>query len=275
MKPLHVGLLVIGATMAGALAFQMTRQPVIPDPPPLPRPAAIPTPSAAAPRKPSPLLTQSAAPPQKTPPETAAEIAPAVVYDDPAPKAAPGKPAVRKSKPAIIAAVRVPPTQWVPTKYQNAPAVNPTRNPEPTAQAEPAHVAAPEPPPPAPRRVTLPPGMTVAVRLEESLSSSGATPGDTFQVSLSEPLVVDGLVIAERGARATGRVVDSERGVISLALSSVFTSDGQRVALSTDPWSRQTESTFFIRRPATVPTGTIIHFRLSNRVTVTEQIATR
>jgi hypothetical protein len=117
--------------------------------------------------------------------------------------------------------------------------------------------------------------MTVAVRLEETLSSNGAQPGDNFQASLAEPLVVDRLVIAERGARAIGRIVESERGVLTLALSAVFTSDGQRVAVLTDPWIRQTEPSFFFRRPANISTGTVVHFRLSNRVTITEQLAAR
>jgi hypothetical protein len=117
--------------------------------------------------------------------------------------------------------------------------------------------------------------MTVPVRIDEALSSRGARPGDNFQASLVVPLIVDRLVIAERGARASGRIVESEPGLLTLALAAVFTSDGQRVGVLTDPWTRQTEPSFFFRRPVNISTGAVIQFRLSNRVTVTEQLASR
>jgi hypothetical protein len=65
--------------------------------------------------------------------------------------------------------------------------------------------------------------------------------GDGFTATLDQPLVVDGLVIAERGARLEGRVVQSERagrvkGVSDLAieLTQLTTSDGQRVRIETE-----------------------------------------
>jgi hypothetical protein len=272
MKPLHAGLLVLGATLAGALAFTLTQRIAIPDPPPLarlnPPLAPAPKPQAQQP-KPSPLVAPAAkiiAAVSRTPVETA----PAPVYK--------ARERVVKSAPAPKVIAKLPPTQWAPTKYEAAAEPDPAPSAAPVAvpAPEPTPIAPPAPQPPLPRHVTLQTGMTLAVRLDETISSSGATPGDAFQASLSEPLVVDGLVIAERGARAVGRVVDVDRGVVSLALASVYTSDGQRVGLLTDPWSRQSEPSFFFRRAATVPTGTVIHFRISNRVTVTEQqIATR
>jgi len=307
MKPLHAGWLCLGATLAGALAFKVTKQPIIPDPPPIARLTAPAPPMDVQAAKPSPLVApaariaaaaaaavQTAPPPiYNQPPARPPVPAPAKIQE--ARKVEPKQTEVRKTSPVLVAAAKpvqakVPPTQWVPTKYQTAsqepqsedktatPADQPAPIPEPppVAKVEPPPAELPPAPaPPAPpRRVTLQTGMTIAIRLEETISSSGATPGDTFQGSLAEPLIVDHLVIAERGARATGRVVDSERGVLTIALSSVYTSDGQRVSLLTDPWSLQTESGFF-RRAATLPTGTIVHFRISNRITVTEQIAAR
>ena len=62
-------------------------------------------------------------------------------------------------------------------------------------------------------------------------------PGDTFTATLDKELVVDGFVIAERGARVEGRVVSSDRGgkvkgvaVLSVELTRLRTSDGQSVA---------------------------------------------
>jgi hypothetical protein len=91
--------------------------------------------------------------------------------------------------------------------------------------------------------------MTIPVRLDETVSSEHSTAGDTFNASLSEPLVVDGLVIAERGARVTGRIVDVQKAgrfsgtsSLELELSTLFTSDGQKIAISTDPWTRRGDS---------------------------------
>ena len=71
-------------------------------------------------------------------------------------------------------------------------------------------------------------------------------PGDTFTASLYRELVVDGFVIAERGARVEGRVVAAERdgkvkGVSSLSveLTRIHTTDGQDVAIQTDSFERR------------------------------------
>jgi hypothetical protein len=81
--------------------------------------------------------------------------------------------------------------------------------------------------------------------------------GDTFLASLAEPLVVDGLVIAERGARVTGRVLDAQQALCELA--TLATSDGQRVAISTGPTRVGGGA------------GGVIRFRLTARVTIAEQ----
>jgi hypothetical protein len=61
-------------------------------------------------------------------------------------------------------------------------------------------------------------------------------------------LVVDGFVIAERGARVEGRVVASDRGgkvkgvaALSVELTRIRTSDGQNVAIQTDAFEKQAE----------------------------------
>jgi hypothetical protein len=84
------------------------------------------------------------------------------------------------------------------------------------------------------------------VRLVEGLSSDRNQPGDTFSATLDTPLVVDGFVIAERGARVEGRVVDSAKagrvkGTSSLGvvLTRLHTSDGQHIAIKTDTFTRQ------------------------------------
>lgn len=84
------------------------------------------------------------------------------------------------------------------------------------------------------------------VRVLEKLSSKINRPGDTFMVTLDEALVVDGFVLAERGAHGEGKVVDSSSGgrltgppLLSLELTQISTSDGQNVALHTNAVDRE------------------------------------
>lgn len=266
-------------------------------------------------------------------------VAPLPIYVEPV------APAVRKNKPISLQAkltltppppyVRASPSASTPTP---PPSVAPAPDPQSTpvtaevAASEPASATtgveqklpdpAPQPAPDPARHVTLRIGMTFRVRLNQSLSTERDFAGDTFRASLAEPFVVDGLVIAERGARVTGRIVESRRAgrlngtsAIRLALTTLYTSDGQRVAISTDPWSKQGDSSAGADaakigggaalgaiigalagggtgavigagvgggagmgliaatrgKPASVPSETVIPFRLASGMTITEQ----
>lgn len=64
--------------------------------------------------------------------------------------------------------------------------------------------------------------------------------GDSWTGVLAEPVVVNGLVIAERGAEVTGRVTNVKRsgkvkgkGTIAVTLNRLTTADGQKVAINT------------------------------------------
>ena len=101
-------------------------------------------------------------------------------------------------------------------------------------------------PPAQPRSVTITSGTLLTVRLGDTISTERNRQGDSFAATLDEPLVVDGLVIAEKGARATGRVVDVlEAGRVkglahlSLELTSLMTSDGQKVELRTARFEKE------------------------------------
>jgi len=86
--------------------------------------------------------------------------------------------------------------------------------------------------------------MLIPVRLVDGLSSERNVPGDTFTATLYRELVVDGFVIAERGARVEGRVVSAGRGskgaasTLSVELTRIHTSDGQNVDIQTDSFER-------------------------------------
>ncbi|MCX6585100.1 MAG: hypothetical protein NTX13_00780 [Acidobacteria bacterium] len=127
----------------------------------------------------------------------------------------------------------------VPVPVLNSPVAEPAA---PVAQTRPAAPPPPPPPPPPePMKVTLKAGSVIAIRLGETLDSEKNATGDSFSASLAEPLVIDGFVIAERGARVSGKIVDRERAgrvkgvaVLQLALTEITTADNQRVPIVTD-----------------------------------------
>lgn len=96
--------------------------------------------------------------------------------------------------------------------------------------------------------MTIPGGTTLTVRLGQTLHSDRNKPGETFTATLDQPLVVDGFVIAERGARVQGRIVESKQagrvsGVSHMALEliSLRTSDGQNVNIKTQTFEKEGE----------------------------------
>lgn len=132
---------------------------------------------------------------------------------------------------------------------------NPNANSAPTLSNSNAAPAAPgqggnvsnAAPPPAvnkpdagqPQPLIVPAGTSVVVRLQQSLSSASAVPGERFEAVLDQPLVADNQVIAPVGAPVTGHVTVARRsgrlhhpGEIGLTLDSV-TLGQQRIPLIT------------------------------------------
>jgi hypothetical protein len=244
-------------------------EPKIPPPAPTPEtttPAAAdrsattsePTPAA----RPSPFAERHAA--VKARPNRPAHSAPAIVVRV-QPQYASARPAANAPTPTIApqAAPAAPPAAPAPTTAPAPPAPPAgTAAPQPEAPASnlpPARsdaenatppITAQAPPPPEPNRVTLNAGLLIPVRLVDGLSSERNQGGDVFHATLEKELAADGFVIAERGARVEGRVVAVDRGgrvsgVASLAvvLTQVHTSDGQQVAIQTDPFNRHADQT--------------------------------
>lgn len=244
MKLLHAGLLVVGAALAGAVAVRMSEPPpltVLPETP-APEGVAPPTPASAAP------TVVHAAPPSvsQAPPEI---VSPPPVYAEP--------PHVAKPSPAPKPRVWIPPVK-PPSSTPSSSIVESTPPSRPAPYEEPSPVPTPAPPPS--RSATLRPGSDLAVRLLQTLSPDRVQPGDVFQGVIAEPVVADGFVIAERGAPVTGRVVQVQNGSITLRLLNIETADGQRLEVSTEPWS--------IRL---VSGQSVVRFRLAARITVTER----
>ena len=184
-------------------------------------------------------------------PVPVAQTAPAQapVAAEPAPAAiTPSKPAPVKRPSPAVAANRAPESQ--PAAASSAPppaaAVPPERAPSAPVASPPQPPPAPEPPPPPqPRKVTLSAGTLLPVRLGETLTSEKNKEGDAFTATLDRPLVIDGFVVAERGARLEGRVVEADRagkvrGVSHLAIELVrlTTADGQRINIRTEAFHK-------------------------------------
>jgi outer membrane biosynthesis protein TonB len=135
-------------------------------------------------------------------------------------KAVPPKLVLPKPKPTsrpVSLAVAKPPNQYqepVPPPVQPPPTpdVPPAQAPLPAAAAPVIVQAPPAPlPPPQPHTVTVPAGTRIAVRLNEKLSTDHNYTGDTFRATLDTPIVIDGFIIADRGAKVLGRIVKAQK----------------------------------------------------------------
>jgi hypothetical protein len=101
---------------------------------------------------------------------------------------------------------------------------------------------------PQERRVTVPEGTELSVRLGDTLDTGKTSEGATFQGTLAEPLVVNGVEVAPAGSVVSGKVtnvVSSGRlnrpAEISLVLTSL-NAGGETRDITTTTWSLKGES---------------------------------
>ncbi len=126
------------------------------------------------------------------------------------------------------------------------PAAQPAPVPAPVATPPPAPVAAPPPAPRKPRVAHLNAGQVITIRTTRELSTKTIKTGDVFSAILEQPITSDGWVVAATGAKLDGRVVEVDKGGrlkgkanISIELTSLTTSDGQKVEIVTTPVSAE------------------------------------
>ncbi len=261
MKPLQVAILVAVSAVAGGLfmKWQISRNMAQVT-------AAAPV---AQPAQPAPVEPHEAPSPPAEPPN------PAPIVEPRTPKASEKPRQVHKAhreQPMMVArneepaadtppAVAAPEHAVAPPQETEAPAR--IQQPEAVERPEPV-AAAPAPPAPPPLQVTLKAGTLIPVRTVERLSSDRNSTGDGISATLDQPLVVDGWVIAERGARLEGKVVDAQRaGVgkgksdLALVLTQLKTSDGQRIAIETETFEKHAEASTG-ESAAKVIAGTVI-----------------
>jgi hypothetical protein len=84
-----------------------------------------------------------------------------------------------------------------------------------------------------PAEVTIKPGSFVTVRVNQPLSSDHNQQGDVFSATLTQPVVVDGIVVAQRGQTVVGRVAQAEKAGrvsgtsrLALQLTGITLADG-------------------------------------------------
>ena len=92
-----------------------------------------------------------------------------------------------------------------------------------------------------PSRLTLRSGTFVTVRVNQFLSSDHNQPGDAFSTTLAKPLIVEGVIVADRGQTIAGRVAEAEKagrvkGVsrLGLELTELSLVDGQQVPIRSE-----------------------------------------
>ncbi len=103
---------------------------------------------------------------------------------------------------------------------------------------------APPPPPAPPKKVTIPAGTQLTVRLDNPLDSERNQVGDTFHGSLSNPIVLDGETVIPAGADVVGRVADVKsagrfagNSLLTLELTSLSV-NGRTYNIQTNQWTR-------------------------------------
>jgi hypothetical protein len=245
MKYVQIGILACLVVIAGLLigiyqgqrspdAEQVATAPIsLAEAPPVTPTAVTTTPEAAPPTeiaeaKPSPLTSKNA----KRRPQAAPPRNEKVPTPEPA----------RGSAEAEAEAPNGETADWEPVSMP--PPVN-----EPVIPNLPPLVGMPEPvPPPQQQLVMVPEGSEIVVRMINTLSTNRNLPGDSFEATLEQPLIVDGWLVAPKGSRVEGRVLESKKagrvkGVAELSFDLVrlTTADGKNVDIATAPFGEAGE----------------------------------
>jgi hypothetical protein len=102
-------------------------------------------------------------------------------------------------------------------------------------------------------------GTYVNIRTNQMLSSDRSHPGDTFSGTLIQPVVVNGVVVAERGQTVYGRVAEAEKAHgskdsrLGLELTGITLADGTQQPIGSQLVAHQGPKT-----PGGVEAGTVV-----------------
>jgi hypothetical protein len=102
--------------------------------------------------------------------------------------------------------------------------------------------ASQKPAPEPPRPIVVPADTPITVVLSSTISSKVARPGDEFEATVSEPVVVEGRTAIPKGAHANGTVVDAKKqgtfkgaAILAIRLTRVEI-HGKGYTISTSPY---------------------------------------
>jgi hypothetical protein len=110
-----------------------------------------------------------------------------------------------------------------------------------------------------PAELTLKPGAFVTVRINEMLNSNRNLIGDGFSAVLTQPMVADGVVVAQRGQTVYGQVAQArkssagEPSILALQLTGLTLVDGEQATVQSQLASWEGGHT-----PAGAQAGTVI-----------------
>lgn len=177
------------------------------------------------------------------PAEAAAQPAPPVAEAQPEPAPAPA-PRRRYEEPRPARRTSRPNSDVVTRTYSD-PNATASKTTEPMGLTPPANT--PSTPPP-PRKVTIPAGTPLAIRLVDPIDSETNHAGDVFHATLDSPITLDGEVVIPANADVTGRVVDAKsaghyagRSSVALELTGLKVNE-HSYSLQTDQFSKEADS---------------------------------
>jgi hypothetical protein len=159
--------------------------------------------------------------------------------------------------PSALAAGQAPvadsqdPTQPVDRSDSQAP------NPDPSSSRVPPRYGLPP-------QLTVKPGTFVMVRVDQMLSSNRNQPGDVFSATLMQPIVVDGVVVAQRGQTVMGRVAEAQKSKaghdarLGLELTGLTLVDGSQATVRSQLVARRGPTTPGGQQLGTVATTTAV-----------------
>ena len=135
-----------------------------------------------------------------------------------------------------------------PNSFPPAPLTAANAQPQPAPvppPSESAAVAPPPQPPPPPKKVTIPAGTQLTIRLNDTLDTERNQVGDSFHATLGAPIVINSDTVIPSGADVVGRVVDVKsagrfagNSVLTLELNSLSV-NGKTYNIQTNQWTRQ------------------------------------
>jgi hypothetical protein len=113
---------------------------------------------------------------------------------------------VKPKAPSKAASARPTPASSQPQAATTPPSIIAPEPKQAVVEPEPVRVRAPEPP--KERRISIPSGTMVAVRMIDSISTETDQVGQTFKASLDAPVIVNGETVIPRRADAFVKIAD-------------------------------------------------------------------